>query len=168
MAEKIEFKDKKISREDLDRILEAGRLSPTAKSLQPQKIFVVESKKGLDKIQKLTKYKSPTVLMVCGDIEKCYKDDRAISYIQDGILVSLHMVLEATYLGIDNIYKDYRDYKVFDKIEEEFGFNNNIRPVSLIFLGYTTDDSASFKASDFNCNLLSKRGKTIVEIVEYI
>lgn len=37
MAEKIEFKDKKISREDLDRILEAGRLSPTAKSLQPQK-----------------------------------------------------------------------------------------------------------------------------------
>ena len=68
MAEKIEFKDKKISREDLDRILEAGRLSPTAKSLQPQKIFVVESKKGLDKIQKLTKYKSPTVLMVCGDL----------------------------------------------------------------------------------------------------
>lgn len=106
--------------------------------------------------------------MVCGDIEKCYKDDHAVSYIQDGILVSLHMILEATYLGIDNIYKDYRDYKVFDKIEEEFGLNNNIRPVSLIFLGYTTDDSSSFKASDFNCNLLSKRGKTIEEIVEYV
>ena len=32
MSEKIEFTDRKISREDLDRILEAGILTPTAKS----------------------------------------------------------------------------------------------------------------------------------------
>lgn len=168
MSEKIQFKDKKISREDLDRILEVGMLSPTAKGLQPQKIYVIESKDGLDKIQRITNYRAPTVLMVCGDIEKCYKEDHAISYIQDCILVSLHIILKATYLGIDNIYKDYRDYKVFDKIEEEFGLNNNIIPVNLIFLGYITEDSASFKANDFNYNLLSKRGKTIEEIVEYI
>ncbi|MEI3355584.1 MAG: nitroreductase family protein [Clostridia bacterium] len=46
MSEKIEFTDRKNSREDLDRILEAGILTPTAKSLQPQKIYVIESEKN--------------------------------------------------------------------------------------------------------------------------
>lgn len=78
MSENIQFKDKKISKEDLDRVLETGMLSPTAKGLQPQKIYVIESKDGLDKIQRITNYRFPTVLMVCGDIEKCYKEDHAI------------------------------------------------------------------------------------------
>lgn len=62
MNEKIEFKDQKISKDDLNRILEAGMLSPTAKSLQPQKIYVIESEKTLSKIQKLTNCHAPTVL----------------------------------------------------------------------------------------------------------
>lgn len=166
MTEKIEFKDKKISREDLNRILEAGMLSPTAKSLQPQKIFVIESKEGLDKIQKLTKYKSPTVLMVCGDVEKCYREDHSVSYLQDCLLVSIHMILEATYLGIDSIYDRNLDFR--GKLEKEFKLDINSIPVSLIFLGYKTDDSIGWKASDFSCNLLPKRKKDIKEIVKYI
>lgn len=170
MTEKIEFKDKKISREDLEKILEAGMLSPTAKSLQPQKIYVVESKEGLDKIQKITNYRSPTVLMVCGDIEKCYKESYhggyAVSYRQDCLLVSIHMVLKATYLGIDNVYNTNLD--IVDKLEKEFELDLNNRPVSLIFLGYYTDDSAGFKASNFSCNLLPKRKKDIKEVVKYI
>lgn len=166
MTEKIEFKDKKISREDLDRILEAGMLSPTAKSLQPQKIFVIESKTGLDKIKKITNYRSPTVLMVCGDVEKCYKENYSVSYIQDCLLVSIHMILEATYLGIDNLY--ITNHNIVDKLEKEFELNFNNSPVSLIFLGYKTDDSVGFKASDFSCNLLPKHKKDINEIVKYI
>lgn len=166
MTEKIEFKDKKISREDLDRILEAGMLSPTAKSLQPQKIYVIESKEGLDKIQKITNYKSPTVLMVCGDVEKCYREDHSVSYLHDCLLASIHMILEATYLGIDNIYDRNLNFRY--KLEKEFKLDINSIPVSLIFLGYKTDDSAGFKASDFSCNLLPKRKKDIKEIVKYI
>lgn len=165
MNEKIEFKDKKISKEDLDRILEAGILSPTAKSMQPQKIYVIESEDGLNKIQKITNYRSPIVLMVCGDTEKCYKENHQVSYIQDCILVSIHMILEATYLGIDNIYNT--NFNIMDKLEKEFNLDINNSPVSLIFLGYKTDDSAGFKASDFNCNLLPKRKKEINEIVKY-
>ena len=166
MNEKLEFKDKKISREDLNRILEAGILSPTAKSLQPPKIYVIESKEGLNKIQKITNRKSPTVLMVCGDAEKCYRENHAISYLQDCLLVSIHMILEATYLGIDNIYDRYLDFG--NKLEKAFKLDINSMPVSLIYLGYKTDDSIGWKASDFTCNLLPKRKKDINEIVKYI
>ena len=41
------FKDEQIKKEELDSILEAGRLAPTAKNIQPQKIYVVQSKEGI-------------------------------------------------------------------------------------------------------------------------
>lgn len=43
------FKDKRVEKELLDKILEAGRIAPTAKNNQPQYIFVVESKKDFQR-----------------------------------------------------------------------------------------------------------------------
>lgn len=166
MFEKIEFTNKKISKEDLERILEAGILSPTAKSLQPQKIYVIESEKKLNKIKKITNYRSPTIILVCGDVEKCYKKNNLVSYKQDCILVSINMILEATYLGIDNLYME--TYNFSNSLEKEFSLGINDMPVCLIFLGYKTEDSVGFRASDFNCNLLPKRKKNINEMVKYI
>lgn len=166
MNEKIKFKDKKINREDLNRILEVGMLSPTVKSLQPQKIYVIESEKELDKIQKITNIKSPTILMVCGDAEKCYREDHFVSYLQDCLLVSTHMILEAIYLGIDIIYD--KELNFGNQLEKEFNLDINSIPVSLIYLGYKTDDSIGCKTSDFSCNLLPKYKKDKKQIVKYI
>lgn len=60
------FDDKKIEREKLDRILEAGRLAPTAKNFQEQRVYVIESEEGLKKIDDLTpcRYGARTVLML--------------------------------------------------------------------------------------------------------
>ena len=48
------FDGRKISKEQLDAILKAGRLAPTAKNLQEQKIYVVQSDEGLAKIDRIT------------------------------------------------------------------------------------------------------------------
>ena len=45
------YSDKKIEKEKLDKILEAGRIAPTAVNFQPQKIIVVQSEEGLAKIR---------------------------------------------------------------------------------------------------------------------
>ena len=49
-----EFDGRAVDKEQLDAILEAGRLAPTAKNLQEQKIYVVQSEEALAKIDKLT------------------------------------------------------------------------------------------------------------------
>ena len=53
----------------INAILEAGRLAPTAKNLQGQRIYVVQSAEGLAKIDALTpcRYGAPTVLVVAYD-----------------------------------------------------------------------------------------------------
>jgi nitroreductase len=48
------FDSRQISKEQLDSILEAGRLAPTAKNLQEQHVYVVQSAEGLAKIDAQT------------------------------------------------------------------------------------------------------------------
>ena len=59
------FDGRPVEREQLNMILEAGRLAPTAKNLQEQRIYVVQSEAGLSKIDKVTpcRYGAATVMV---------------------------------------------------------------------------------------------------------
>lgn len=60
------FSSEQIGKDKLDAILEAGRVAPTAKNLQEQHIYVVQSESALEIIDKLMpcRYNAPTVLIV--------------------------------------------------------------------------------------------------------
>ena len=68
------FDGRQIEKEQLESILEAGRLAPTAKNLQEQKIYVVQSEEGLAKIDRVTpcRYGAPTVLIVAFDKDNVF------------------------------------------------------------------------------------------------
>ena len=68
------FDGRQVEQAQLDRILEAGRLSPTAKNLQEQRIYVVQSPEGLAKIDRVTpcRYGAPTVLAVAFNKENVF------------------------------------------------------------------------------------------------
>ena len=40
------FKEDRIKTEEVEQLLEAANLAPTAKNIQPQRIYVVENEKG--------------------------------------------------------------------------------------------------------------------------
>lgn len=152
------FKDEKIAQNVLTKILEVGRLAPTAKNQQPQKIYVVNSKEGIEKIDKASpcRYNAPTVLIVCSDKNiACSLGDYS-TYEMDACIVATHLILGATNYGIDNIWIERFDKELLKK---EFNLDKNIEPVCLIPLGY--------KADDYECNPLHNQRKTLDEIVEY-
>lgn len=152
------FSDKKLEKAKLDKILEAGRLAPTAKNLQPFKIYVVESSEGIEKLDRATKcsYNAPVVLVVCGDKEKSYVKDGAPIYQMDASIVTTHMMLEATNLGVDNIWIELFDG---DVLREEFSIPDNLIPVCLLPIGYK---SKLCPPSPFH-----KIRKNINDLVEY-
>mgnify|MGYP002540410716 CR=1 FL=1 len=51
------FSGRKVEAEKLQVILEAGRVAPTAKNLQEQRVYVVQSEEGLKKIDAVAGYK---------------------------------------------------------------------------------------------------------------
>ena len=76
-----------------------GRLAPTAKNLQEQKIYVVQSDEGLEKIDRITpcRYGAGTVLLVAFDRENVfvYPGGKRDSGVEDATIVATHMLLAA-------------------------------------------------------------------------
>ncbi len=152
------FSDKELEKEKLDKILEAGRLAPTAKNNQPIKIYVVQSNEGIDKIDKATKcrYGAKTVLIICGNKEQSFKKDDFTTYEMDSCIVATHIMLEATNLGVDNIWIEAFYENILRK---EFSIPEELVPVCLLPLGY--------KAEDCPMNPLHNIRKSIEDIIEY-
>ncbi len=129
------FSDKVLEDDKLIKILEAGRLAPTAKNLQPFKIYVVRSEEGIKKIDKATRcrYGALVVLVICGDRDNSYVKDGSPIYQMDASIVTTHMMLEATNIGVDNIWIELFDG---DILRREFNIPDNLIPVALLPLGY--------------------------------
>lgn len=64
------FSQTPIEPEKIDLILEAGRVAPTARKRQPQRILVVQSPEGLEKIDRCTdcRFGAPAVLVLAYDM----------------------------------------------------------------------------------------------------
>lgn len=107
------YSAERISREQLLAILEAGRLAPTAKNLQEQHVYVVESAEGLAMIDSVTpcRYGAPTCLVVAFDKENVYTypGGRRDSGIEDASIVATHMMLAAKAVGVDSCWVNCLD-----------------------------------------------------------
>lgn len=131
------FSSRNIEENIIKSILEAGRVAPTAKNIQPQYILVARSENAIKKIDECTpcRYNAPVVLIVCGNKSLAFKKDDESTYVVDATIVATHMMLEATNLGIDNIWIELFDK---EKLIQEFNLGDNI-PVCLIPIGYKSD-----------------------------
>lgn len=102
------FDGRKINEEQLNYILEAGRLAPTAKNSQEQRIYVIESEEALAKIDAATpcRYNAGTVLAVAFDKNGAYNYPRSTrdSGVEDATIVATHMILAAADIGIDSCW----------------------------------------------------------------
>ena len=68
------FDSRQIEQEKLDKILEAGRIVPTACNYQPQKFYLIRSKEGLEKLKTVTRfhYNVPLMILVCYDAREVW------------------------------------------------------------------------------------------------
>ncbi len=129
-----------IAKEQLNTILEAGRLAPTAKNLQEQHIYVLQSKEALAIIDKVTpcRYGAPTVLVVAFDKHNVftYPGEKRDSGVEDATIVATHMMLAATAQGVDNCWINFFDPDVLAK---ELGLPQNEEILMLLDLGYSVE-----------------------------
>lgn len=153
------FSDKVVEKELIDKILEAGSLAPTAKNLQPQKIYVVSSSGGLEKVDNVSpcRYGAPVVLIVCADKNIAWTNNGYSSYEMDASIVATHMMLEATNLGLGSIWVRYFDE---EKLKEVFNLESGVIPVCLMPIGY--------KDNEYTESVNHNIRKNINEYVEYI
>lgn len=130
------YKDTPVEAEKLQKILEAGRIAPTAANLQPQRILVLQSKEALEKAKEAARfYDAPVLLVVCADRDSAWvrKTDGFNAYQVDASIVTDHMMLQATELGLGTLWICW--FKE-DVLRQQFNIPDNLVPVNLLAIGY--------------------------------
>lgn len=154
------YQEKKVEKEKLDRILEAAHIAPTGGNRQPQHLLVVQSEEGLAKMGKAAKiFGAPLVILVCADWEKAWKrpyDGKTLEEI-DASIITDHMMLEATALGLGSVWICYFEPEILKK---EFRIPDHLVPVNLLAIGYAADVAKSPDRHDHD-------RKPLVETVSY-
>ena len=133
------YSDRQVEAEKLAAILEAGRVAPTAKNLQEQRVYVVQSEEMLAKIDGVTprRYGAPTVVVVAFDKNNVFtypggKRDSG----EDATIVATHMILAAADEGVDSCWVNFFDP---EKMEEVLGLPENEEILMVMDLGYAAE-----------------------------
>lgn len=125
----------------LNKILEAGRVAPTACNNQPQKIIVVQSPAGLERLKKCTSshFNAPLALIVGYDKTQCWRRsyDGKLSGEVDASIVATHMMLQAAELGIGSTWVMHF---IPQAIKQEFSIPDTMEPVAILVMGYPAPD----------------------------
>ena len=137
------FKSDPVSEADLAKILEAGRLAPTAVNYQPQRILVINSPEALAKLPECTPYhfSAPLALMICYDKSVSYKrtkyDNKEGGEI-DASIVTTHMLLEVADLGLGATW-----VMSFDpaKVRELYHVPENYEIVAMLMIGHPSEEA---------------------------
>lgn len=130
------FTDKKIDKDDLNRILSAGRVAPTACNKQPQRIIVVQQPDNILRVQRAYQtFCSQCILIVCQDKRSPLIrpfDGKCSGDLDIGIICD-HIMLAARELNIGSVMVGLFDPKI---IRKEFNIPEYIEPTALLILGY--------------------------------
>ena len=134
------FSDKAVEPEKLEAILEAGRLAPTAKNLQEQRIYVMQSAEALSRVDAVSpcRYGAPVVLVVAFDKNNVftYPGGQRSSGVEDATIVATHMILAAADEGVDSCWINFFDP---EKAASALGLPENEEVLMLLDLGYAAD-----------------------------
>lgn len=134
------FDGRKVEEEKLQEILKAGQAAPTAKNLQEQRIYVVESAENLAKIDAVTpcRYNAGTVLVVAFNKDNVftYPGGKRNSGIEDASIVATHMILAAYNAGVDSCWVNFFNP---DELAKSLGLPENEEILMLMDLGYKAE-----------------------------
>ncbi len=151
-----------VDEETLHRILEAGRLAPSAANKQPWEFWVVSSLEILAKLHACYAREwfrnAPHILIVVGDIEKCWesKEGEYLSLQTDLAIAMTHLILAAANEGVATCWiAAFNPLCLQEALE--------LQPYQRIF-GITP---LGYPESDYQ-KIGTKKRKSLKEIVRYL
>ena len=134
------YSERPVEAEKLNAILEAGCLAPTAKNLQEQHVYVLQSAEALAKVDAITpcRYGAPTVLVVAFDKNNVftYPGGKRDSGVEDATIVATHMILAAADEGVDSCWVNFLDP---EKLAQALNLPENEEVLMVMDLGYAAE-----------------------------
>lgn len=152
------YKSDNVEEEKLNKILEAGRLAPTAANRQAYKIVVIRSEKNKETLRKIYNrdwfVNAPIVIGVCSVTDEAWVNADGKNYGDvDAAIVMDHMILAATDLGLGTCWVGAFDVK---NAKELLQLEPGLEPVAFTPVGYTVEASYKKIRNDLSEIIINK------------
>ncbi len=137
------FAPGEVGDKDLMEILEAGRMSPSARNLQPTAAIAVRSAEGLSWIDTAcNRHGAPLAIVVCADVQASWERpcDGERSGTVDAAIAMAQMMYRAEELGYGTLW-----IGMFDpvKVSGAFGLEDRLTPVGILAVGRRADRTSA-------------------------
>lgn len=134
------FKDSAVSRELIDRLLEAAMAAPSACNRRPVDFYVVSNPDKLSELSmcgRFTRMKSPLAIVVVGNLHRALPLGMSDYWIQDAAAACENILIEATALGLGSCWCGIHPQKrTVEKFSAALGLGPKEIPFAIIKLGY--------------------------------
>ncbi|MFV0290145.1 MAG: nitroreductase family protein [Mangrovibacterium sp.] len=134
------YKSKRIKNEEMNLILEAARLAPSACNRQPWKFIVISDKDNLEKVYaaypKAWFSSAPQVIVACGEYDEAWRknSDEGKSSLDLDVAIAIdHMTIQAAELGVGTCWICAFDEEL---VKELLQLPDNVQAIALIPVGY--------------------------------
>ena len=153
------YKTNPVRDQVLQRVLEAARLAPSGKNLQPWKFIVVKNQTLKDQLGEASNRQffmatAPLIIVACGYPDSCYS--RLGRYMKSwpvDVAVALeHLILQAAEEGLGTCWIGAFEE---EKVKEILGIPREVKVLALTPLGYPDEVPSA------------RRRKSLEEIVSY-
>jgi nitroreductase len=132
-----QFSDKQIPKEAIEKIVDCGRLAPTARKEEPWEFVVVTDKDALAKMGRLADH-GPFIKEAGCAIVVCCRDTKY--YLEDGCAATENILVAAAGLGIGSCWVAGDKKPYAPAVLELLGAPAEVKLVSIIALGYPVKD----------------------------
>ena len=135
------YADRCVEKEKIDNVLNIARLAPTAKNLQEQHIYVIQTAEGLKKVDEITpcRYSAPLVFCVTYNSKNVfvYPGDKRDSGTEDASIVATHLMLSCKNEGLESCWINYFDP---DKAKKVLDLPDDEEILMFLDAGYPTEN----------------------------
>jgi nitroreductase len=136
------YSGRPVEDEKLRAVLEAGRVAPTAKNIQPACVYAVRSADSISRLRAVCNmaFDAPVVLIVCADLSESFVSpftDRNFGD-TDAAIVTDHMMMQATELGLGTCWVGWFDPA---PIKEALGIPEGLTIMDILPMGYPSDSA---------------------------
>ena len=137
------YREDPVPEEDLEAVLEAARLAPTACNLQAFRLIVIHTEGRKEELGRIYSREwfaqAPIVIAACGLPEENWSRGDGKNYVDvDTAIVMDHLILAAASRGLGTCWIGAFDP---DAAREVLNLPPNIEPIVLTPLGYPADET---------------------------
>lgn len=143
------FSSKPVEQDKIDKIIEAGKIAPTAVNFQPFKMFVFQSPDALARLGEAHHFpfvkSAPAVIIVGSNKDTAWTrnfDGQNYADI-DASIAATHIMLEIHDLGLGSTWCGHFDQ---DKVKSLFPETEGYNLIAMFPIGYIADDAEPAKS----------------------